>query len=370
MHCPACAARLLPTLSVCSGCGRRTEAEPPPRAPGRDPRRRLGDLVDGRYVLESVLGVGSTGAVYGARDEVAGGELALKLLHPELATDTTLLKRFDREARITESLRHPHVVRLLHHGVTESGTPFLAMERLDGPNLLTLVSRVPAPSPARLATLFGQVLEALEVAHAAGVVHRDLKLENVVVVTDGEGTERAKVCDFGIAQLTAPEDPRLTARGMICGTPEYVAPEQARGRQLDGRADLYAVGVGLYRALTGVYPFREESAVATLTAHVRSPVIPARTRAPERHVPRSLERVCAWALAKAPDARPQDAAALRLGLARAVAQLGERAKVPLGTPGPDPSAAAPAPARARHVAFAGALAAAALLGTALAAYAS
>ena len=366
MPCPHCSARLLPAARTCAACGRAVEVSP--RRPGRhDPQHRLGEVVDGRFRLATVLGVGSTGTVYAAVDLREGGEIALKLLHPELAGDATLLRRFDREARVTESLVHPHVVRVLEHGVDPSGTPFLAMERLDGPNLLALVSESPAPTPARLGVLLGQVLEALEAAHAAGVVHRDLKLENVVVIRDAAGREHAKVCDFGIAQLTAPQGARLTARGMICGTPEYVSPEQARGHALDGRTDLYAVGVGLYRALTGEYPFRGSSAVATLTAHVRSAVVPPRVRAPERHVPTPLEEVCLWALSKDRSARPSSARALRVALEEAVLQLGEGANAPLGTPGTDPTARRAAPSAA---AFAGALAAATVLGTALAAYAS
>ncbi|MEM1415042.1 MAG: serine/threonine-protein kinase [Myxococcota bacterium] len=363
MICPRCHTRNLPGAARCAGCDTVTDGSE--RSPSQPPEARLGTTVGERYVLDAVLGSGSMGVVYGARRLEDGASLAIKMLHSHLAKDTTLLARFDREARATESLDHPSIVRFLDHGLDARGTPYLAMERLDGPNLLQLVRAAHPMAPARMARLLGQVLDALDVAHAAGVVHRDLKLENVVVVRAGEADERAKVCDFGIAQLAAPDyrrsgasGKRLTARGMVCGTPEYIAPEQARGHAVDGRADVYAVGVALYRMLTGVLPFRGESQVEVLTAHVTQPVVPPRTRAPELHVPWALERVCLRALAKRPEARFPNARAMRRALDRVIGALGPLAAEPLGTHAVDPTL--PTPRRSAWPALAVAGAAAAL----------
>jgi serine/threonine-protein kinase len=334
----------------------------------------LGQTVSGRFLLEELVGQGGMGRVYRARHLESHSPVALKLLKPALLGDPTLVGRFEREAAAASRLHHPNVVSVLEFGrAGPDGTLFIAMEYVEGIDLrVVLRDQWPLPE-ARLCHLLAQVLSALGEAHARNVIHRDLKPENIMVVKDlGEG-ERVKVLDFGIAKILDGDLPVLTRNDVVCGTPQYMAPEQATGAGLDARSDLYAVGVILYQLCTGRLPFDGTNAMDVLTQHVNDLPQAPRQRSPDVSISEALERLILRALEKDPARRPQSAQEFRKLL---LAVVGPGAAVPAEGPSPPfaplptsappspPSSARPAPspprlAPARPCAFLAAIAAAA-----------
>jgi serine/threonine-protein kinase len=333
LKCPECGAKNLPEAEHCVACG-----EPLTSEDEGAPDPRLGRVLGGKLRLDSILGEGSMGCVYAAHQLELDAEVAVKVLHDHVAADPKVAKRFHREARTASRLTHPNTLRVFDFGREDDGKLlYLVMELLDGPDLLELAMEEGPFTPRRIGELVGGVLAALEEAHDAGIVHRDLKPENILVVTDHQGREHPKVCDFGLAKLVEHEGSAITVTGFVCGTPEYMAPEQARGEALDARADLYAVGGLLYLLLTGEVPFKGASALATITEHLTRPVEPPSQRAPNRHVPYALERVCLRALRKNRDERFANAAEMRQALEEAVSALGPLADRPLGSFTEDPT---------------------------------
>ncbi len=343
--CPDCGAKNLPTAERCVSCGSELEA---PIA--TDPKDALvGRVLGGKYELEEVIGEGSMGRVYAARQVDLDKEVAVKVLHPHVAADPKVAKRFQREARTASLLSHPNSLQVFDFGREDGPLLFIVMELLDGPDLLELIEEEFPFSPRRIAQLVGGVLLALEEAHDLGIIHRDLKAENIMVVEDHQGREHVKVCDFGIAKLVEADGSAITVTGFVCGTPEYMAPEQARGEPLDARADLYAIGCLLYQLLTGEVPFKAGSALGTITKHLTEPAEPPSRRRPDLHIPRSLERVVMTALSKDRERRFASAAEMRHALSAAVDELGPFGDAPLGTHPHDPSVPTPpssGPARA------------------------
>jgi len=209
------------------------KASPPSGPPGEI---RLGTVL-GSYRIVAELGAGAMGRVYRARHVRLGREVAIKVLNPEHAARRDVVERFFREARVANEIDHPHIVEVTDF-VEAPGRAYLVMELLEGRSLRDLVrDRGAYPSIARLRTILAQVCEALHAAHGKGVIHRDLKPDNVFVVERG-GADFAKVLDFGVAKLADPEDHKATTAGMILGTPSYMSPEQALGREVDGRTDV------------------------------------------------------------------------------------------------------------------------------------
>ncbi len=355
LRCPECGANNLPEAEHCVACGDVLAWDDEPAI---DPR--IGRVLAGKLRLEAILGEGSMGCVYAARQLDLDGEVAVKVLHDHVAADPKVAKRFHREARTASRLTHPNTLRVFDFGREDEGKLlYLVMELLDGPDLLELTLAEGPLSPRRIDALVGGVLAALEEAHDGGIVHRDLKPENILVVTDYQGREHPKVCDFGLAKLVEAQGSAITMTGFVCGTPEYMAPEQARGEPLDARADLYAVGCLLYLLLTGEVPFKGASALATITEHLTRRVDPPSQRAPARHVPHALEQVCLRAMRKERDERFADAGEMRLALHDAVNALGALADRPLGSFAEDPTRPTQ-PSRWRW--WHGALGAGALLG--------
>ncbi len=228
---------------------------------------RLGEVVgEGRYRLDAVLGGGGMGVVYKARDLRDGGDVALKMLHPEFARDERCLARFRREAELSSAMAHPHVVRVLGFVAGDGEAPFLVMELLDGESLDARIERDGALDPAFAVRVGREVAAALENAHSIGVIHRDLKPANIVLV-DMNGRASAKVVDFGLARLMEGRGyQKLTGTGQIVGTPAYMAPEQFRSGSMDERTDIYALGTLLYEALAGVAPFDGPNMVPRILA--------------------------------------------------------------------------------------------------------
>jgi serine/threonine protein kinase len=230
-RCPACAAACWDSHRHCPSCG--ADVSTALIEPG-DPY--AGTTLVGKYHITELIGVGAMGRVYRADHLQLDAQVAVKLLNPDVAADAQTVKRFQTEARAASRLRHPNTIQVHDFGQSDTGILFLVMELLRGRNLAQIIGDEPPLSPPRLVDLLGQALAALDEAHAAGVVHRDFKPENIFVETLRTGKEHVKVLDFGIAKLRGEADANLTSRGAVCGTPDYMSPEQIRGEELDARS--------------------------------------------------------------------------------------------------------------------------------------
>jgi serine/threonine protein kinase len=295
----------------CPFCG---AAIVPPQEPGKAIDPLVGQTIRGTYFVQEKLGSGGIGQVYKATQINLDRPVALKLLRPRFHSEPTLVQRFHREARASSKLHHPNVIAVLDFGQAEDGTLFMAMEYLPGRNLLTLLREESPLGERRVVHLAAQVLSALAEAHGAGIVHRDLKPANVMVESRRDEPDFVKVVDFGIAQIQEPGDGdgQLTQAGLICGTPDYVSPEQASLLPIDARSDLYSVGVILYEMLTGRHPFDAATPPAMLLAHVVQQPPPLAERCPPgRAVSPALESLVMRALAKAPADRFHTAEEMR-----------------------------------------------------------
>src|SRR3954447_21807863 len=255
-------------------------------------------IVDGRYRAIRRLGAGGMAEVWCAEDEVLGRRVALKLLGGRFAEDPDFRERFRREAQSAAGLAHPNIVGIFDRSEWE-GTPYIAMELVDGRTLKEMVTeRGPLP-PAVAVNFVEQMLRALGYAHRRGIVHRDVKPQNVII--DREGT--AKVADFGIARAANSSD--MTQTGTMVGTVQYFSPEQAQGLPVDPRSDLYSAGVVLYELLTGQLPFEGEAPVSIALKHVNErPVPPGQLRP---GLPPALEAVVLRSMEKDPARRYQSA---------------------------------------------------------------
>ncbi|HEY7958056.1 MAG TPA: serine/threonine-protein kinase [Polyangia bacterium] len=264
----------------------------------------IGRVLGGRYRLSERLGQGGMGTVYRALHLLMDKPVAVKILRAELAGDNEAVARFHREARSASRLDHDHCIRVTDFGQSDDGLLFLVMELLDGTSLGHVTRRGPIPA-ARAAAIGVAVAEALAHAHEQGIIHRDLKPDNVFLARRARGRELVKVLDFGLAKLVADGalGPSITRDGTVFGTPEYMAPEQAEGDKLDGRTDLYALGIILYQLVTGDVPFRAGNFVALLTKQVTEAPLPPRERRPDLDIPAELEAAILRCLAKSPEAR-------------------------------------------------------------------
>ncbi|EYF05556.1 serine/threonine protein kinase [Chondromyces apiculatus DSM 436] len=220
--------------------------------------------MDGKYRLAERIGGGGMGDVFRAEHALAGRSVAIKFLHPELADSREFSARFFQEAQAVNRIRHPNIVDVIDAGVGDQG-PYIVMEHLDGESLGMALARFGRLEVDAAVGVAIPVLEALDAAHRAGIVHRDLKPENIFIAFDpGKNQAVVRLLDFGIAKMMDAEGPSLTRTGVVFGTPDYLSPEQAMGDQpIDGRSDLFSLGVLLYEVLTGTRPFRAPTAVAT-----------------------------------------------------------------------------------------------------------
>ncbi len=295
----------------------------------KDGSYRRGEVVAGRYRIKALLGRGGMGDVYRATQVNMGREVALKVLRPISGKKgERAVKRFEREMKVSARVRHPNTVEVFDFGLTERGQPYLAMELLDGRPLPEVSSGQPI-SPERTAHIGAQIARALAAAHAEGVVHRDLKPGNVLVLDMYEHHDFVKVLDFGVARFSKPaneeEAAALTSTGMLVGTPLYLAPEYIQHNQLDHRSDLYSLGVVLYELCTGRPPFKGPPAkILSWTVH-KKPARPSEVL--DAPPPAWLEHVILSLLAKDPEDRPQSA--------EAVADLLERPAIPAEPPAPN-----------------------------------
>ncbi len=284
-----------------------------------------GQTISGRYLIERKIGEGGMGKVYRARVISTPGDsnpVALKILRRDFLSDKNALARFRRELRVTSRLRHPNSIGVLDSGNAPDGALYIAMEWVAGKDLHTVLAESSPFPELRAARIVAQILSALGAAHRLGIIHRDLKPENVMIATGPDGEDRVKVLDFGIAKIQpqgeGEELTALTQAGFVCGTPEYMSPEQARGTPLDARSDLYSVGVLLYQMVTGALPFEGQSSQALAAKHLYDPPPPLSTRSPGRAVSAPLEALILKALAKPRNGRPRNAERFRDELLRAV----------------------------------------------------
>lgn len=276
-----------------------------------------GSIVRGRYRIQSKIGEGGMGAVYKALHTGFNEFRALKVIRPDLMSDELFVKRFEQEALITRKLQHPNAVRVDDIDEAEDGRPFIVMEYIEGRSLKDLIDElgvIPAP---RACSIAKQSAAALDAAHRLGMVHRDIKPHNIVLVETPEG-EQAKVLDFGIAKVKEAQAGEaagftLTGTGMVVGTPNYMSPEQAKGKrgdELDGRSDIYSLGVVMYEMLTGDIPFKGETTMDILLAHIQKPPRPVRLARPDVLIPEALANLVMRMLQKKREMRPQSAADL------------------------------------------------------------
>ncbi len=293
---------------------------------------RLPILVDGKYRLEQLIAHGGMGSVYRATHLQLDRPVAIKILRPEFLTDAKVVERFNREARAAARLKHPNIIAVYDFGVLPAdGGAYLVMEFIAGRSLREEMrlqtARHGQMRCERAVSLIQQACAGIEAAHRHGIIHRDLKPDNIMIETDPQGNETAKVLDFGIAKLKEKEQTlqSLTDEGVFIGTPNYIAPEQCLGQAVDGRADIYSLGVILYELLTGRTPFSSSSTANVLLRHLQELPAPPRRFRPD--LSETLERVILRALAKSPGQRFASCAQFAEELTRAVRVTGDQKEV-------------------------------------------
>src|SRR5229473_4513108 len=300
--CPACGREYPNTMTLCS-------VDAAPLKSVSDPL--MGQKLAGKYLVEKLIKRGGMGAVYQGKHVLMDKTVAVKVLRPSLAGDDVVVARFSREAKAASRISHPHAVSVTDFGEAENGVVFLVMEYLEGRTLKDLIRSEGAMTLDRAVEIVRQVSGALDAAHQQGVIHRDLKSENIML-TQTNGGDWAKVLDFGIAKIQQPEGARdhdITAPNLVIGTPQYMSPEQcSQSQPPDARSDIYSLGVIVYEMLAGRVPFTGESATMIMMQHVQDP--PPSVLATRPDLPRAVDGVITRALAKIPADRFQTAGKL------------------------------------------------------------
>jgi tRNA A-37 threonylcarbamoyl transferase component Bud32/tetratricopeptide (TPR) repeat protein len=275
-----------------------------------------GTVVRGKYKIIQKIGQGAMGAVYKALHMHFDEVRALKVIAAGLSSDKTFVKRFEQEAVLARKLHHPNAVRVDDIDETEDGQPFIVMEYIEGKNLRKAISTEGPMAPPRVCSIIRQVASALDAAHHLGIVHRDIKPENIVLIQSPK-KDVAKVLDFGIAKLkeslSGTTATSVTDTGMVVGTPPYMSPEQAMavpGKELDGRSDIYSLGIVMYQMLTDELPIKGETALQIVLAHIQTPPVPIQTARAGVRIPEPLAHLVMKCLEKKPDDRPASGQAI------------------------------------------------------------
>jgi serine/threonine-protein kinase len=329
--CSKCGTKYPDTVRFCTRDGTVLEHDAPPE------ESQIGKVLAGKYRLDAHLSRGGMGSVYRATHLMLEKPVALKVIKPELVGSSEFARRFQREARAATSLNHPNIVAVYDLGQAEDGTLYIAMELVDGPSLKDAIQRGGPMDPIRIVRLMRQVLSALALAHRHYIVHRDLKPQNIMLAVDRDGNEIAKLVDFGIAK-TFDDRTQLTSTGFAIGTPQYMAPEQASGSDVDGRSDLYSLGIILYEMLVAEVPFNDPSTPAILVKHLTEAPVRPSLRRKDVAVHRGLEDIAVRCLEKDPSNRYQSAEEMAQAMAAAVsldgsaASVSEAATLPMGAP--------------------------------------
>jgi serine/threonine protein kinase len=303
-RCPTCGSTYSDDAKFCTRDG--TQLVAADRAAVSSAPSLVGATLDGRFRIEQKVGEGGMSFVYLATDEAGGGgRYAVKVLSASLSHDANAMARLRREASFGMRLEHPNVCHIIHLGETDDGLVFVVMPFVDGEVLADRTNRLGHLPLAEVVGLVRDIAAGLSAAHALEIVHRDLKPENVIVRTLPTGQLQAVVMDFGLAKERAAgvELQKLTATGIILGTPEFMSPEQLRGRPLDARSDVYALGLVTYEMLTGALPFEGRTQQEMMIARLRDEPIPLRKVRPQLTLPEGVERVLQRALQRNPDDR-------------------------------------------------------------------
>ncbi|MFL6336785.1 MAG: protein kinase domain-containing protein [Pyrinomonadaceae bacterium] len=315
--CPTCGRQYAESTTLCPADGAVLK-----RAGNGD--RLIGQVLAGKYRIDDKIDEGGMGCVYRATHVLMEKVVAVKVLHPALAADDKIVQRFTREAKAASRISHPHAINVTDFGESENGIVYLVMEYLPGRTLKGIVRSGGPMTLARTVEIVRQVSGALDAAHAEGVVHRDLKSDNIML-QEATGGDWAKVLDFGIAKIQQTErsvhetDPGLTAPNLIIGTPQYMSPEQcSQTSDIDARSDIYSFGVIIYEMLAGHVPFSGDSPTAIMMRHIQEPPPSILVERPD--LPVEVGRVVERALAKRPEDRFQSAGELAAALAEAAAE--------------------------------------------------
>ncbi|MFT3699437.1 MAG: serine/threonine-protein kinase [Kofleriaceae bacterium] len=314
------AAPILGTAVKASPQPQRAPVKPKPVAKPLGDEIYLNQVLNNRFKIESKIGEGGFGAVYRGVQLATGRKVALKLLHPEMTKDENLVARFRREGMVLCNLRDAHTITTYDFDQTQDGTLYIAMELLEGKSLHQVFHEQAPLEWKRVFKILIEMCSSLAEAHSQGIVHRDLKPENVYLESRPGNPEFVKILDFGIAKVMRgdsidPQSPQLTATGQTLGTLEYMSPEQLMGKQLDGRSDVYALGVVAYEMITGGLPFPDAKGPAGLiTAQLKQTPQPPSTRAPKAALPPSADRAILKALEKSKENRHADVTAMAAAL--------------------------------------------------------
>jgi len=322
-RCPACGARFAGFARYCPADGTLLDPDPPlpaPGAPGEtaDGHTRLaGQLLADRYHVGHKVGEGGMSVVYVARDQVTGEKVAIKVLSASLGRDATAMARLRREAELAGQLAHPNVAHIMRLGETADGLVFVVMPFLDGELLCDRIYHERQVALRTAVRFVSDIAAGLHHAHLLGIIHRDLKPENVMLCRDAGGADRAVVMDFGLAKQRrmGREARKLTATGIVLGTPEFMSPEQIRGKPLDPRTDIYSLGLVTCEMLTGQLPFVGETQQEIMIARLTGDPAALGQLRPDLRFPAAVEAAIARSLDREPRARyataPEFAAALR-----------------------------------------------------------
>ena len=328
-RCPTCRREYADDAKFCTRDGARllgfpdaaidhrtTAAHTPPNGhPTRETAddhggaRLVGAVLDGRYRIEQKVGEGGMSFVYLATDLASQEPCAIKVLSGALSQDANAMARLKREASLGMRLAHPNVCHIVRMGETGDGQVYVVMPFVDGEILSERNHRLGHLELGRLVPLVRDIAAGLHVAHELKIIHRDLKPENIMICRRLDGTEYAVVMDFGLAKerRAGAELQKLTATGIIMGTPEFMSPEQLRGKPLDARTDIYSLSLVIYESLTGRLPFQGRTQQETMIARLRSEPVPLRRMNPDMKFPEAVEHVLIKALARNPDDRYQTA---------------------------------------------------------------